>query len=91
MGIAIEASMAAGRALAELAVGAVRDEAHQDEDHAGDADQVRPVLVESSAVSVVVDRDEVDDDVDDAAGGHQQQAEHHQQGNSSEQTHHMYH
>jgi hypothetical protein len=91
MGIAIEASMAAaGRALAELAAGAVGDDAHQDEDHAGDADQVRPVLVESSAVSVVMDGTNMDDDVGDPGCGHQDQAEQHYRRNPFQEADQLY-
>jgi ABC-type sulfate transport system substrate-binding protein len=90
MGIAIEASIAAGRALAELAADAVGDDTRQDESHAGDADQVRNVLVEGS-VAVVVDRAQVHDDVKRGTDGHQQQAKQHEQRDPLEQTHAMYH
>jgi hypothetical protein len=43
MGMAVEASIAS-RTLAELAAGAVDHDASQDEEHAGDTEQVREVL-----------------------------------------------
>ena len=41
MGIAVRASLCGPRAGGGLAAGAVRDDAGQDEGHAGDAEQVR--------------------------------------------------
>jgi hypothetical protein len=53
MGMTVEASISS-RSLAELAAGAVDDDARQDENHAGEAENVGEVRQAASLVSRVL-------------------------------------
>jgi hypothetical protein len=91
MGIAVETSMK-GRTRAAMAAGAVRHEPDQDEDHAGDTDQVRRVLGEKAFVGVVVaGRHHVDEDVQGASGHHDREAEPHEQREPADVAQRLYH
>jgi hypothetical protein len=69
---------------AELAAGAVDDDARQDERHAGDTNHVRGVLGREAGVRVVIRRAEMDHDVRHATRRHQRQAEQHREGETSD-------
>src|SRR5574338_17683 len=96
MGMAVETSTCLGlwRRNAALVTGPAHDEARQDEDHAGDTDQMGQVL-DSEVVGVVVRRmrepEPVDDDVESAASGHHGEAEQHQDGESAREPERLYH
>jgi hypothetical protein len=74
MGMTVETSIAS-RALAELATGAVNDDARQDKDHAGDTRQVRQVLWAELAMAFVRTGKKVNDDVEDAGEHHHSEPE----------------
>jgi hypothetical protein len=88
MGIAVRASLGGRATAASLVARAVDDDARQDECHARDSDQVRPVRRHEGLVRVVVGRAEVDDDVHEATHDHQRQAEDHRQRKASERFYH---
>jgi hypothetical protein len=72
MGIGVETSTL-GRRAAELATGAVDDDARQDEDHADDAEKVGHVLQGEPVVPGVAAGCQVHNDVEHARGDHEQQ------------------
>jgi hypothetical protein len=72
MGIGVETSTL-GRRAAELATGAIRDDARQDENHADDAQQVGSVLRADPVMTGVRAGGQVNDHVEDARGDHQEQ------------------
>jgi aspartate oxidase len=72
MGIGVETSRL-DRHAAELAAGAIGDDARQDKDHADDTEQVGRVLRDESVVTGVLAGQQVQDDVADAGRHHQQQ------------------
>jgi len=75
MGMTVEASIPS-RALAELATGAVDDDARQDEDHAGDTEEVREVLRAELVMACVRTAEHMNDDVEDAGKHHHHEPEH---------------
>jgi hypothetical protein len=90
MGIALETSML-GRPRAAVAAGPMGDEAGQDEDHAGDTDEVRPVLRDQALVDVMPRADHVDDDVHRTPDGHDAETEEHQQRETADAAQELYH
>jgi hypothetical protein len=72
MGIGVETSRL-GRHAAELAAGAISDDARQDEDHADDARQMGGVLDAEAVMPGVLDAGQVHDDVERTRGDHHQQ------------------
>jgi hypothetical protein len=71
MGIGVETSRL-GRRAAELATGAICDDARQDENHADDAEQVGGVLRAERVAGVLAGR-QMHDHVERTCGDHQQQ------------------
>ena len=67
----------AGRGRAAMTAGAADDDAHQDEGHAGDANEVREVLGSDRGVVPVANRREVEHDVEHAARDHEAEAQEH--------------
>ena len=80
-----------GRARAAVTAGAVQDDAHQDERHAGDPDQVRKVLVPEVLVAFMAGQSDVDDNVEHASGGDDQQADEHERRQSPKSAQDLYH
>jgi hypothetical protein len=81
MGMTVEASIAS-RSLAELATGAADDDARQNEDHAGDTEQVGEMLrAECRMVVRVAIGHEVDRDIECAGD------EHHGEANQADRRH----
>jgi hypothetical protein len=74
MGIGVETSTL-GRRSAELATGAVNDDARQDQDHADDASEMGGVLRAEFVVPGVLAGCKVHDHVKSASRDHQQQAD----------------
>jgi hypothetical protein len=73
MGIGVETSRLWPR-TAELATGAVNDDAREDESHADDAEQMGGVLWAEPVVAGVVAGHRVDDHVEGTGARHQEQA-----------------
>src|SRR5574338_448344 len=96
MGMAVETStcLVLERRNATLATGPVRDEPRQDEDHAGDTDEVGQVL-DPEVVDVVVGRvseaEPVHDDVERASDGHHREAEQHEDREPTNEPKNRYH
>jgi len=63
------------RSLAELATGAVDDDARQDENHAGDAEDVSQMLRADAVMAGVPAREEVSHDVEATGPDHRHQPE----------------
>jgi hypothetical protein len=74
MGMTVEAS-SASRSLAELATGAVDDDARQDENHAGDAEEVGEVLRAEAVMAGVRAGQQVHGDVEGTGPDHHHQPE----------------
>jgi hypothetical protein len=74
MGIGVETSRL-GRRAAELATGAVRHDAHKDEDHADDAEQMSRLFRAEAVVPGVLAGRKVHDHVESAGGDHEQQSD----------------
>lgn len=83
-----------GRRNPALVTRPVRHEARQDEDHAGDTDDVGQVL-DPEAVDVIVGRvgesQAMDGDIERAADGHHPQAKQHQGRESAREAERLYH
>jgi hypothetical protein len=74
MGMTVEAS-SASRSLAELATGAVEDDARQDEDHAGDAEDVGEMLSAHAVMARVRAGQQVHGDVESTCPDHHHEPE----------------
>jgi hypothetical protein len=74
MGIGVETSRL-GRSAAELAAGAIDDDARQDEDHADNSQQVGGVLETEAVMPGVLTGSQMHDNVERTRRHHQQQPE----------------